>query len=53
MHTVHCEFILEALASTPLDGLPERAGQKKTTTQGKTKAKASKVKAVTKKAKEA
>jgi hypothetical protein len=44
---------LAALANTPLDGLPRRAGQRKPAKQGKTKAKASKVKAVTKKAKEA
>jgi hypothetical protein len=44
---------LEALANTPLDGLPRRAGQKRPAKQGKTKTKASKAKAITEKAKEA
>jgi hypothetical protein len=44
---------LKALANTPLAGLPERAGKEKPAKQGKTKAKASKVKAITEKAKEA
>ena len=44
---------LEALASTPLAGLPERAGQKKPAKLGRPKAKTPKTKAITRKAKEA
>jgi hypothetical protein len=44
---------LEALANTPLAGLPERAERKKPAKQGRPKAKAPKTKAILKKAKEA